>query len=146
MVLVSGPASHDAGLAPVAGSCVSSPFGWRTLSVPVAGHAHPGIDLAAAAGTPVRAAAAGQVVAVHRRGLGGLSVAVQHAGGRVTFYAHLGTLTPAFAEGKTAVAAGETLGRVGRTGMNFGAHLYFAVWDHGVAVDPEPLLGVPRCR
>ena len=131
--------------APVAHACVSSPFGPRRLSVPIAGHAHPGIDIPAPAGALVRAAAAGQVVAIRRLGLGGLWVELRHAGGMATLYAHLGTVTPALAEGRTQVAAGEALGRVGRSGMSFGAHLYFAVTVDGRAVDPQPLLGLAAC-
>jgi murein DD-endopeptidase MepM/ murein hydrolase activator NlpD len=131
---------------PVSPACISSPFGLRVLSVPLEGHDHPGVDLPAPIGATIRAAAAGQVVAVRRRGLGGLSISLRHADGTLTYYAHLGTLTPAFAEGKRYAAAGEALGRVGRTGMSFGPHIYFAVRSGGTWVDPAPLLNVPRCR
>ncbi len=140
------PAAAEPVLAsPISPACVSSPFGPRRLSVPIAGHQHPGIDIPAPAGAVVHAAAAGRVLAIRRLGLGGLWIELRHAGGVTTLYAHLGSLTPALAEGRTRVAAGEALGRVGRTGMSFGAHLYFAVAIDGHAVDPQPLLGLARC-
>lgn len=132
-------------LAPVSPTCITSPFGPRALVVPIAGTAHPGVDLRAAAGASVRAAAAGTVTAIRRLGLAGLSVTLRHVDGSTTFYGHLGSLTPALALGQSAVAAGALLGRVGRTGMSLGPHLYFAVAVDGTPVDPEPLLHLPRC-
>ncbi len=131
---------------PVASSCISSPFGWRRALGPGApAGLHNGLDLAAPAGTLVRAAAAGTIVAIRRRGPGGVFVTVRHPDGRTTLYAHLGILVPKIAMGKRDVAAGEPIGRIGRSGITFGAHVFFAVFDKGHAVDPEPLLRVARC-
>ena len=132
---------------PVEPACISSPFGWRHAVGPHAPAAfHNGIDLPAPAGAPVRAAAAGTVLRIKRQGLGGVTVHLGHPDGTTTLYAHLGNLAPAVAEGKRAVAAGEALGHVARTGVTYGTHLFFAVLRDGAAVDPEPLLGVARCR
>jgi len=70
---------------------------------------------------------------------------VQH-NGFVGVYSHLGTIMPAFAEGKTTVAAGEKLGVVGDTGVTYGMHLYFEMLLAGRPVDPAPYLGVPQCN
>lgn len=130
---------------PVSPACISSPFGPRVLAgLPKAGTFHPGIDLPAPAGAAVRAVADGQVIAVRRRGAGGLYVMVRHAGFDA-LYAHLGSLTPPFAEGKRAVAVGEKLGVVGRSGVSYGAHLYFQMEIKGERVDPAPYLGLRRC-
>lgn len=132
-------------LPPVSPACISSPYGPRILpGKPKAGTYHWGIDLPAPAGAPVRAAAAGQVVSIHKRGPGGLEVVVQH-GGFMTLYAHLGSVTPALAEGKRSVAAGEKLGVVGRTGVSYGAHVYFEVRIGADRVDPAPLISVAHC-
>ena len=132
---------------PVEPACISSPFGWRHTVGPHAPAAfHNGVDLPAPAGALVRAAAAGTVLRVKRQGLGGVTVHVGHPGGTTTLYAHLGTLVPAIAEGKRSVAAGEPLGHVSRTGVTYGTHVFFAVLRGSEAVDPEPLLCVPRCR
>lgn len=132
-------------LAPVAPTCITSPFGPRVLpGKPLAGTFHWGIDLAAPVGATVRAAAAGQVVAISRRGLGGLFVTMRHDGFR-TLYAHLGRVTPRLAQGQTAIRAGEPLGVVGRTGLSYGAHLYFELQRDGVRIDPAPYLDIKPC-
>jgi murein DD-endopeptidase MepM/ murein hydrolase activator NlpD len=131
---------------PVSPACVSSPFGPRVLpGKPLAGTYHYGIDLPAPAGAPVRAVAAGTVIAIHRRGPGGLEVALQHANFQ-TLYAHLGSVAPALAEGLRQVAAGQVLGVVGRTGVSYGTHIYFEIKVNGRRVDPAPYLHVVRCR
>jgi murein DD-endopeptidase MepM/ murein hydrolase activator NlpD len=151
VLLLSSPAARaahqDQGiLRPPVTGCISSPFGWRRALGPGApAGLHNGVDLAAPTGALVRAAAAGTIVAIRRRGPGGFSVAVRHADGRTTLYAHLGVLVPKVAMGKRDVAAGEPIGHIGRSGITFGPHVFFAVFDRGRAVDPEPLLAVPRC-
>jgi murein DD-endopeptidase MepM/ murein hydrolase activator NlpD len=106
---------------------------------------HTGIDLRAPAGAYVRAVAAGEVVDVRRMGAAGLRVDIRHANGMASRYAHLGTLTPALAMGKRMVAAGEALGRVGRTGVTYGTHVYFELRIDDALVDPEPYFDVKRC-
>ncbi len=131
---------------PVTPACVSSPFGWRHAVGPHAPAGfHNGIDLPAPAGALVHAAAAGTILVIKRQGLGGVTVRLQHGGGLVTLYAHLGNLVPAIAEGKRTVAAGEPLGHVARTGVTYGTHVFFATLQDGQAVDPLAYLAVPRC-
>jgi hypothetical protein len=55
-------------------------------------------------------------------------------------------VAPAFADGKTTVAAGEKLGVIGDTGVTYGMHLYFEMIEEGRPVDPAPYLGVPQCN
>ena len=132
---------------PVSPACISSPFGWRRAIGPNAPAAfHNGVDLPTPAGALVRAAADGAVLRIRRQGLGGVTVHVGHPDGLTTLYAHLGNLVPAIAEGKRDVAAGEPLGRVARTGVTYGTHVFFAVLRGPEAIDLEPLLEVPRCR
>jgi murein DD-endopeptidase MepM/ murein hydrolase activator NlpD len=132
---------------PVTPACVSSSFGWRQAVGPHAPEGfHNGIDLPAPAGALVHAAAAGTVAIVKRQGLGGVTVHLRHPGGLMTLYAHLGNLVPAIARGKRKVAAGEALGHVGRTGVTYGTHVFFAVLKDGQAVDPLSVLPpLPRC-
>jgi murein DD-endopeptidase MepM/ murein hydrolase activator NlpD len=131
---------------PVGSACISSPFGPRILpNRPLAGTYHYGVDLAAPAGAAVMAAAAGHVMRIQRKGPGGLEVVVQHDG-FVGIYSHLGMVTPALAEGKSNVAAGEKLGVVGHSGLTYGMHLYFEMLLSGRPVDPAPYLGVPQCN
>ena len=133
-------------LPPVSPACISSPFGPRILrNRPKAGTFHPGVDMPAPAGAPVRATAKGKVVRIQRRGPGGLTVVVQHDG-FVGIYGHLGMVAPALAAGKNDVAPGERLGVVGHSGLTYGMHLYFEMLLDGRPVDPAPYLEVPPCR
>jgi murein DD-endopeptidase MepM/ murein hydrolase activator NlpD len=134
---------------PVAARCLSSPFGPRILpGLPKAGTYHWGIDMPAPAGGAVHAAAAGTVVAIRRRGAGGLEIILRHDGAPEpyeTLYAHLGAVAPAFAEGKRTAEAGERLGVIGRTGVTYGTHVYFEVIQNNVRIDPNVFLKLPRC-
>ena len=125
---------------------VSSPFGWRHAVGPHAAVGfHNGIDLPATAGALVHAAAAGTVEAVKRQGLGGVTVDLQHPGGLVMLYAHLGNLAPAIAEGKCNVAAGAVPG-TWHARVTYGTHLFFAVLENEQVVDPLGVLGcLSRC-
>src|ERR1019366_2275617 len=92
---------------PVPGACISSPFGTRRAVGPHAALSHNGVDLPAAAGTWVGATATGRVVAVRPLGSSGLEVDIAHGppgGGFLTRYAHLGSVAPAIATGRTEVS------------------------------------------
>ena len=131
---------------PIASACISSPFGPRVLANrPKVGTYHYGIDMPAPAGEAVRAAAPGRVMRIQRKGPGGLEVLVQHDG-FVGIYSHLGMVAPALAEGRTALATGEKIGVVGRTGLTYGTHLYFGMLFAGKPVDPAPYLGLALCN
>lgn len=133
-------------LPPVSSPCVSSPFGPRILpNHPLAGTYHYGIDLPAPLGAPILATAPGTLIRIQHKGPGGLEVLVQHDG-FVGVYSHLGMVSPALAEGKTTIAAGQKLGVVGDTGVTYGMHLYFEMVIDGKPVDPEPYLGVSACN
>ncbi len=141
------PAPGELGL-PVRPACVSSPFGNRRSPGPRAIGFHDGIDLPAAAGAPVFAAANGQIVTIHRRGPGGLELGIAHrgpAGAYTTIYSHLGLIAPKFAVGATAVKAGERIAVIGRSGVTYGTHLYFELVIGGKPVDAAPFLGVVPC-
>jgi murein DD-endopeptidase MepM/ murein hydrolase activator NlpD len=71
-----------------------------------------------------------------------LEVLIQH-NGYVTVYSHLASVAPSLGTG--IVSAGEEVGIVGRTGVSFGPHLFFALLKQGQAVDPSTFLGVPAC-
>lgn len=130
---------------PVAASCLTSPFGPRSLPGRAkAGSFHNGIDLPAPLGAPVRAVAPGTIMKVQRRGAGGLEMLVRH-GGFVGVYSHLGLIAPAILTGRRSVGTGDQLGTVGRSGLTYGPHLYFGILVDGRPVDPAPLLGLPVC-
>jgi lipoprotein NlpD len=111
---------------------VGSPFGSRD------GRAHEGIDLPAPTGTPVLAAADGEVVYAGDgiRGYGNL-VVLQHPGDLLTVYAHNSAL---FVKQGQAVRAGERIAAVGQTGRATGPHLHFEVRQGQVPRDPMTYL------
>jgi murein DD-endopeptidase MepM/ murein hydrolase activator NlpD len=113
---------------PVPGHAVVSPFGLRQLPWEGAGRLHEGVDISADAGVPVRVAADGVVVAAGEKGGYGRYVAVQHAEGLTTFYAHLGGIVAGMKPGVT-LTAGDAVGRVGSTGTSTGPHLHFEIRD-----------------
>ena len=109
------------------GGAFTSPFGQRW------GRLHAGIDLADPTGTPIRAAAAGQVILMAPTGGYGNYTCINHGKSISTCYAHqsrFGTSLSAMVE------QGEVIGYVGNTGHSFGAHLHFEVRVNGRPVDP----------
>jgi len=113
---------------------VTSAFGWRRDPVNGAAAFHRGIDIRAVYGQDVQAAGAGRVVSAGREGGYGETVVIEHAGGIRTRYAHLSAavVTPG-----QEVAAGEVVGRAGRSGRATGTHLHFEViTSTGDRVDP----------
>jgi murein DD-endopeptidase MepM/ murein hydrolase activator NlpD len=104
------------------------------------GAMHQGIDISAPAGTPVMAAASGQVIYVGRlRGYGNI-VILQHASHYVTVYAH--DSSNLVKEGQI-IKRGQVIGFVGRTGRATGAHLHFEVRHNNVARDPLAYMSPP---
>lgn len=113
---------------PVPGHAVVSPFGLRQLPWEGSGRLHEGVDISADTGVPVRVAADGVVVAAGEKGGYGRYVAVRHAEGLTTFYAHLGAIGAGVKPG-LSVTAGQAVGRVGSTGTSTGPHLHFEIRD-----------------
>jgi murein DD-endopeptidase MepM/ murein hydrolase activator NlpD len=111
---------------------IGSPFGPRGIGF------HPGIDLPAATGTPVGAAAPGRVIftGYDAGGYGNL-VEIAHGSGVVSMYAHLSTILVRFGQ---SVSTRTRVGRVGSSGESTGPHLHFEVRVRGAAVDPVPAL------
>lgn len=127
-----GGDSSSGMLRPVAGR-ISSGFGQRFH--PILGYErfHAGVDLAAASGTPIAAAADGQVVSAGWRGGYGQAVSIAHSGGVDTLYGHMSRIAVRAGE---LVHRGEVIGYVGSTGLATGPHLHFEVRRNGRPVDP----------
>lgn len=97
-------------------------------------HFHPGIDIAAPLGTPVRALAAGVVTIAGRVSDGAVVVQIEHQPDVFSLYGHL---QPDLAvHVGESVVAGQVVGHVGLTGVTTGAHLHFEIDASGVPVDP----------
>jgi len=124
---------HTKFLWPVRGT-VTSQFGRRGSRM------HDGIDIGAARGTPVVAAASGKVVyADHRLSGYGKLVIIRHSGNVFTAYAH--NQRNLVRKGDR-VRAGSVIARVGSSGRATGAHLHFEVRRGSTPVDP--LAYLPR--
>lgn len=122
---------------PIARMRITSEFGHRSNPVGK-GHAfHRGIDLAAPAGTPVYAVAAGTVIRANSDRNYGNVVMINHHHGYQTLYAHNSKLQVKAGE---RVKAGQQIARVGSTGRATGAHLHFEMHCSGERVDPGPYL------
>lgn len=113
----------SSGGASVTGLAHPLPGAQRTQGI----HGYNGVDLAAGAGTPIRAAAAGEVIVSKSGGWNGgygNYVVIKHPNGVQTLYAH----NSRNAVGVGAyVTQGQTIGYVGNTGRSTGAHLHFEV-------------------
>jgi len=104
-----------------------------------AGVQNDGINIAAAAGTPVKAAAPGNVLYAGEevRGFGKL-VLVGHADGYVSAYAHNEEI---LVSRGASVAKGQVIAKVGQTGNVTSPQLHFEIRQRNKAIDPLPLLG-----
>ena len=103
---------------------------------------HDGMDIAAAAGTQVCAAADGQVYTVYEDETMGMTVVIQHESGYTTKYASLAETVNVKAGDN--VTAGQVIGCVGNSALlenAVGDHVHFSVSCDGQSVDPMVFLG-----
>lgn len=113
---------------------IGASLGDRTNPVLRARVRHDGMDIIASTGTPVLAAGDGKVTVVDKNDSGfGNMVSISHAGGYVTRYAHLSTVS---VKREQSVHAGQKIGAVGMSGKSFAPHLHYEVLLNGVYLDP----------
>jgi murein DD-endopeptidase MepM/ murein hydrolase activator NlpD len=116
---------------------ITSLYGYRSSPFTGVRQFHSGLDIGAAAGTPIRAAMGGRVIAVaYNESYGNYVVITHHAGYR-TLYAHMSVTR---VKAGSYVGLGERIGDVGSTGRSTGPHLHFTVYKNGVTVNPRTLL------
>lgn len=116
---------------------VTSPYGMRLHPVYKRWSLHDGTDFGASCGTPVRAAASGEVIAVYYNSGYGNRVIMDngfHFGvGLGTAYNHLSSFDTFEGE---QVERGDVIGYIGNTGYSTGCHLHFMVFEDGATTDP----------
>lgn len=124
-------------LNPVGGR-VGSAFGRRFHPIFKEWRLHAGVDLSAACGTSIRAAADGVVQSVSYDSSGGHRLVLGHAGGLSTQYLH--ALRRYGVRAGQQVRRGQVVGLVGSTGWSTACHLHFGVKVNGRLVDPARYL------
>jgi Peptidase family M23/Csd3 second domain len=120
---------------PLDGARITSGFGMRQHPVLGFTRVHQGVDFAAPSGTPVVAAADGTVATAGTRSGYGRTITIAHPGGAETLYAHLSSFATGLAPGQR-VRQGQTIGRVGSTGLSSGPHLHYEITQAGRQVNP----------
>lgn len=112
---------------------ITSPYGWRVHPILKERRFHSGLDIAVPTGTPVRAAAGGNVILAGWINGYGHTVVIDHGGGLSTLYGHNSKLNTA--AGKS-VMQGDIISKAGSTGVSTGPHVHFEVRINGTADDP----------
>ncbi len=126
------PKTFDGYIWPAKG-VLTSGYGWRW------GKLHKGIDIAGPVGTPVFAAASGEVISAgwNSGGYGNL-IKLRHLDGSMTLYAHNNKILVNSGE---KVAQGDQIAEMGNTGFSTGSHLHFEIHsrEQGI-INPLALL------
>lgn len=101
---------------------------------------HPGIDIAVAEGSYVRAAGGGVVTEAGEDPVYGKFVRIQHLEGYESVYGHASEL---FVVTNDEVERHQVIALSGNTGTSTAPHLHFEVWKDGEAIDPRQIVDTP---
>lgn len=129
---ISVPKDENSFIIPL-GGVIGSLYGERLHPIKGTMEFHKGIDIEAMSGTPIKAAAKGEVIEAGESPTFGNYIKLGHEGGRISLYAHCSAL---LVKKGQSVDKGEVIAKVGSTGTSEGPHLHFEVWEDGEAVNP----------
>ena len=129
-------ASATPSIWPVTG-WLSSGYGGRRDPFSGGSDFHPGLDISAPYGQPVKAPADGLVSSASASGNYGNLIVVDHGFGIITKYGHLSRMSVTAGQ---QVTRGEVIGYVGSTGRSTSPHLHYEIWMNGQLTNPLKLL------
>ncbi len=112
---------------------ITSYFGNRDQPTAGASTYHKGIDIGVPTGTPILAAADGEVVTSKYSVSAGNYIMIYHGNSTYTVYMHCSKL---YASVGQQVKQGDTIAAVGSTGYSTGPHLHFGISINGTYVNP----------
>ena len=115
-------------------SRITSNFGDRESPTEGASSNHKGMDIGAATGADIIAAADGEVVISTYSYSAGNYIMLDHGGGVSTVYMHCSKLLVGVGE---KVKQGQVIAKVGSTGYSTGSHLHFGIRSGGTYVNPR---------
>jgi murein DD-endopeptidase MepM/ murein hydrolase activator NlpD len=101
---------------------------------------HPGIDIAVAEGSYVRASGDGVVTQAGEDPVYGKFVRIRHADGYETVYGHASEL---FVVEDDSVDRHQVIALSGNTGTSTAPHLHFEIWKDGEPIDPREIIELP---
>lgn len=116
---------------------ITSKYGMRIHPVHGTKKLHTGMDISAATGEPIRAAASGTVTYAGNRGGYGKTVVIDHGNNLSTLYAHLSSINVNIGQ---QITQGTELGQAGQTGTATGPHLHLEVRLNNLPIDPTPFM------
>jgi murein DD-endopeptidase MepM/ murein hydrolase activator NlpD len=117
---------------PLKGNITDS-FGYRTHPITGKKSFHYGVDIGGAVGEKVAAFSSGTVELKGYNSIYGNYLFIRHKDGIITFYGHCSKIL--VDEGQL-VRTGETIAKVGSTGLSTGPHLHFEIRNGDVILDP----------
>jgi murein DD-endopeptidase MepM/ murein hydrolase activator NlpD len=126
---------------PVSAGFYSSNYGYRLDPITGRSTFHTGVDIIAAAGTAVMAAAGGVVTFSGGMAEYGNVVEVGHDNGLTSRYAHL---SKSLVKVGDVVMKGQLIAQVGATGRVTGPHLHFEVREKGIPLNPNKFLALGK--
>lgn len=132
---------HIPSIWPVDSRRITSHFGIRRDPFTGRVTVHNGIDIGASTGTPVYAAATGEVTHAESNPYNGKYIVIDHGNGIATWYMHLSSMEVAPGD---QVQKGQLIGKVGSTGRSTGPHLHYEIVENSVSVNPRPYMNESR--